>query len=171
MPVEIAEMIAYGKSKGVALMAYAYPVLPFLGDGAEPIDKDGWLFVKKDNRGQDAHNNKNCTICEHQASLADPRFQNYLANLLSSFVNATGVGGFAWDYTGFNDWRQPNVYGEWRGWTAILAKLRTMNPEIVMDHRQSSHIWGPWNRASFLARPTYVLYDSFSSFRARVPSS
>eukprot|EP01043_Picozoa_sp_COSAG02_P085159 COSAG02_NODE_22856_length_738_cov_1.208138_1_plen_38_part_10 len=36
-----------------------------------------------------AKNNKNCTICEHRASLADPRFQIYLAKLLSGFVNAT----------------------------------------------------------------------------------
>ncbi len=95
-----------------------------------------------------AKNSKNCTICEHRASLADPRFQVYLATLLSGFVNATGIGGFAWDYTGFKDWRQPTEYAEWRGWTRILALLRADHPEIVMDHRQSSHIWGPWNHAA-----------------------
>ena len=50
VPPEIAEMIAYGKSKGVKLLAYAYPVLPFEGEGGEPIDKDGWLYIEKNNR-------------------------------------------------------------------------------------------------------------------------
>ena len=36
MPPEIEEMIQYGLSKGVKLMAYAYPVLPFQGPGGEP---------------------------------------------------------------------------------------------------------------------------------------
>eukprot|EP01049_Picozoa_sp_SAG25_P000613 SAG25_NODE_21_length_22373_cov_13.904373_37_plen_50_part_00 len=30
----------------------------------------------------------------------------------------------------------------------ILALLRTSHPGLVMDHRQSSHIWGPWNHAA-----------------------
>jgi hypothetical protein len=99
-------MINYGRSKGVRLMAYAYPVLPFEGEGGEPVDHDGWLYIEKDPRGRNATNNKHCEICEHRASLADPRFQDYLADTLITFVNATGVGGFAWDYTGFKDWRQ-----------------------------------------------------------------
>jgi hypothetical protein len=69
-------------------------VLPFEGAGGQPIDKDGWLYIEKNNRGQDATNNKNCTLCEKRASLADPRFQDYLAQLLGAFVDATGVGGF-----------------------------------------------------------------------------
>ena len=148
VPAEISEMIKYGLSKGVKLLAYAYPVLPFEGDGGEPVDTDGWLYIEKDNRGQNATNSKNCTVCEHRASLADPRFQDYLAETLVGFVDATGIGGFAWDYTGFKDWRQPSCYAEWRGWTRILAILRAAHPDIVMDHRQSSHIWGPWNHAA-----------------------
>eukprot|EP01044_Picomonas_judraskeda_P043503 COSAG03_NODE_22913_length_285_cov_1.096774_1_plen_90_part_10 len=27
---------------------------------------------------------------------------------------------------------------------AILAELRTHYPEMVMDHRQTAHEWGPW---------------------------
>ena len=148
VPPEIKEMVDYGLARGVKLLAYAYPVLPFEAEGAAPVDKDGWLYWEKNNRGQNATNSKNCTMCELRASLADPRFQDYLARTLSAFVNATGLGGFAWDYTGFKDWRQPTLYAEWRGWTRILQLLRASNPDVVMDHRQSSHIWGPWNHAA-----------------------
>ena len=47
-------MIDYGLERGVKLMAYAYPVLPFMGDGAEPIDGAGWLYRQHNGRGQPA---------------------------------------------------------------------------------------------------------------------
>eukprot|EP00035_Acanthoeca_spectabilis_P005281 m.111817 g.111817 ORF g.111817 m.111817 type:complete len:359 (-) comp12950_c0_seq1:2291-3367(-) len=65
-----------------------------------------------------------------------------------SFISVTGAGGFAFDYTDFNDWRQPTDYAEWRGWTSVLAKIRSAHPEIVIDHRQQCHNWGPWNQAA-----------------------
>ena len=30
----------------------------------------------------------------------------------------------------------------------VLALLRADNPDIVMDHRQTSHLWGPWSHAA-----------------------
>ena len=30
----------------------------------------------------------------------------------------------------------------------VLALLRSDNPDIVMDHRQTSHLWGPWSHAA-----------------------
>ena len=39
---------------------------------------------------------------------------------------------------------RPTGYGQWRAWMAILAHLRTQFPDMVMDHRQTAHIWGPW---------------------------
>ena len=35
-------------------------------------------------------------------------------------------------------------YAQWRGWMQILKALRTEYPDIVMDHRQSAHAYGPW---------------------------
>ena len=101
VPPEIKEMVDYGLERGVKLMAYAYPVLPFMGEGAEPIDGAGWLYRQHNGRGQPAVSNKNCTLCEHRASLASVKFQDYLAKTLSAFVNATGIGGYAWDYTNY----------------------------------------------------------------------
>ena len=71
-----------------------------------------------------------------RASLASVDFQDYLSTMLIDFVAKTGAGGFAWDYTGFKDWRRKTDYDEWRGWHRILEKLRTAHPDIVMDHRQ-----------------------------------
>ena len=39
---------------------------------------------------------------------------------------------------------KPGAYGQWRAWMAILAHLRSKFPDIVMDHRQTAHKWGPW---------------------------
>lgn len=52
------------------------------------------------------------------------------------------------DYTNYEDWRQPTSYAEWRGWMRVLDLLRADHPDIVMDHRQTSHIWGPWAHAA-----------------------
>ena len=79
-----------------------------------------------------------------QASLADPKYQDYFARLLIDFVSTTGAGGFAWDYGINGDWRQPSTYAEWRGWMRVLKQLREAHPDVVMDHRQTAHRWGPW---------------------------
>jgi hypothetical protein len=60
------------------------------------------------------------------------------------FITVTGAGGFAWDYGINGDWRQPSTYAEWKGWMKILSQLRAAHPDIVMDHRQTAHKWGPW---------------------------
>ena len=71
-----------------------------------------------------------------------------LAGLLIAFVTKTGIGGFAWDYTSYNDWREPTDYAEWRGWMRVLRLLRAAHPSLVMDHRQTSHGWGAFSHAA-----------------------
>jgi hypothetical protein len=71
-----------------------------------------------------------------------------LSQLLIDFVTKTNIGGFAWDYTGFKDWRDKTDYDEWRGWHRILSKLRAAHPTIVMDHRQQCHGWGAFAQQS-----------------------
>ena len=44
MPAEVHEMVSYARDQNVSLLAYVYPVLPFVADGAEPRNGDGWLY-------------------------------------------------------------------------------------------------------------------------------
>jgi hypothetical protein len=173
VPAELQEMLDYAESHGVKLLAYVYPVLPFIHAGAEPRNGengDGWLFdgVRDTKTGAYKpnfnNNNKpgqpvipNCTEpgtapysrCQDtRASLSNVEWQDYLAQTLIDFVTKTGAGGFAYDYTAFRDWRPKTDYDAWRGWTRILAKLRAAHPDIVMDHRQSNHQWGAWSQAA-----------------------
>ena len=34
------------------------------------------------------------------------------------------------------------LYSQWRAWMAILRHVRAHHPSIVMDHRQTNHMWG-----------------------------
>jgi hypothetical protein len=166
LPDEVHEMVSYAKAQNVSLLAYVYPVLPFVAEGAEPRNGNGWLYDGR--RGQNGEykpdfnlhggtRDPNCTephtasytACKNtRASLASVAWQNYLAETLISFVTVSGCGGFAWDYTSFQDWRQSTDYAEWRGWQRVTALLRAAHPTIVMDHRQQSHGWGAWSHAA-----------------------
>lgn len=163
VPTEIANIVSFAAQQNIKLLAYVYPVLPFTGAGAVPRNGQGWLYDgRRDSqghyqRGNNPQGRPNCTEPETdttlpcsntRASLANVQWQNYLAETMISFISVTGAGGFAFDYTGFNDWRQPTDYAEWRGWTSVLAKIRSAHPEIVIDHRQQCHNWGPWNQAA-----------------------
>jgi hypothetical protein len=78
--------------------------------------------------------------------LSPPTVQRYLIKLLTAFMQKTGAGGFAWDHGINTDHAGPErlVYAQWRAWMNILGALRTSFPELVMDHRQSAHQFGPW---------------------------
>lgn len=138
VPQDIQEFVAFGKSVGIQYLAYAYPTLPFEGDGAEPANGDGWLYDAS------FHPTPQQMSSNRKASLADPEYQDYFAKLLIDFLTATGAAGYAWDYGISGDWRQPSTYAEWQGWMKVLARLRAAHPDCVMDHRQTAHRWGPW---------------------------
>ena len=116
-PQDILDMVAYANSKGVKLMAYAYPCLHF-----QPMQKY-WIGGALD--------------------ISPPAVTRWWQQTMHAFVNATGIGGFAWDH---NIFAGPSSlqYAQWRAWMSILASLRASYPEFVMDHRQTAHIWGPW---------------------------
>ena len=138
VPADVQKFVAFADKLNIKFLAYAYPTLPFTGPGAFPVNGEGWLYNKSfDPQPWEVSSNL-------AASIADPAFQEYFAKLLIEFVTATGCGGFAWDYGINGDWRQPNTYGEWRGWMRILKELRAVHPDVVMDHRQTAHQWGPW---------------------------
>lgn len=164
---DLAEMLAYAKTKDVKLLAYVYPVLPFVGEGAEPRNLEGWLYDGRRQGGGKTPGayqpgrvdptKHNCTqphtvkarpCSDTRASLASTMWQHYLAETMIAFVDHTGCGGFAFDYTGFNDWRQPTDYAEWRGWMYVTKTVRVAHPDIVIDNRQQTHGWGPWALAA-----------------------
>jgi hypothetical protein len=94
IPQSLANIIDYGLKVNVKLLAYVYPVLPFVGDGAEPRNGAGWLYDGR-RGGTDGHyqpgNNPrglaNCTqphtlqslpCSDTRASLANVAWQKYL---------------------------------------------------------------------------------------------
>jgi hypothetical protein len=119
--------LALATQNNVQLMSYVYPILAFRAPG----DYD-WLFPCGTNTNG---------IC---ASLASVKFQDYLIEALSNVVKRTGLGGFAFDYTFFNDPRPQNIYSQWRGWFRILTEVRRRYPSIYIDQRQSAHMYGAW---------------------------
>jgi hypothetical protein len=126
IPQDIMGQLKYASDRNVKLVAYAYPMLPF-----EKVKK---YFVNSE--------------MPNALSLAPPEVQSYLIDIMSAFVKKAGIGGFAWDHDIFagNTTAQKDElkYAQWRGWMNICGALRERFPDIVMDHRQTAHRWGPW---------------------------
>jgi hypothetical protein len=117
IPPDILSMREYASSKNVSLLAYVYPCLQFEAQAGNFID--GALDLSA-------------------AGVAE-----WLATNLDAIQTKTGSGGFSWDhdiYAGGAELR----YAQWRAWMHILAFLRSKHPNMVMDHRQTAHMWGPW---------------------------
>ena len=120
MPQDILDAVAYAKSKGIGLMAYAYPTMQF-----EEL-RQYWVAG-----GTNA------------LSLAPAEVQNYFIEVMTAFLQKSGGAGFAWDHDIFAGEKSLR-YAQWRGFARILRTLRVQFPHIVMDHRQTNHMWGPW---------------------------
>lgn len=125
VPQEIKDMVAYAASKNVKLMAYVYPCLAFQAIPSALIGEN--------------------------ANLANEAYRDYMLETLSTFMSVTGAGGFAWDH---NIYAGPQTlqYAQWRAWMYILGTLRQRFPDMVMDHRQTAHLWGPWYQLAVEAR-------------------
>lgn len=119
MPAEIQTMIDYAQSKQVKLMGYVYPCLNFVGGSKVPA-----------------------ALVDGSMDLSNREYQTWLTNTLLAFLEMSGGGGFAWDHGIFAGGSKQ--YAQWRAWMEILQTLRTHYPEMVMDHRQSAHAYGPW---------------------------
>ncbi len=116
-PEDITDMVSYARSKNVSLLAYVYPCLAF-------------------QRHAEA-------VVGGALDLSAPGVADWMSLTLTAFMRRSGAGGFAWDhniYAGDASKR----YSQWRAWMRILKKLREDFPDIVMDHRQTAHMWGPW---------------------------
>jgi len=125
IPASLQEMLDYAAAKNIKLVAYMYPVMPFEGN-QEWIVEDTPYHRKKRN-----------------ASMGFRSFQDHLIDLLSTFYEKTGLGGYAYDYT-FLWYDKPSRYSQWWGWKRIKETLRDRFPEIVIDGRQLDMLYGPW---------------------------
>ncbi|CAF1457659.1 unnamed protein product [Rotaria sordida] len=141
LPLSIAQMLDYARSKQVKLVAYVYPQLGYRSKG---IDQ-AWLY-----------SSSNCKdMC---ASLASVKFQKYFLQLLIDFAQVTDIAGYAWDYNFFYDPRY-SEYSSWRGWQWIRTELLLALPHLIMDHRQNSQNDGPWSWVNLNGYTAPLLMD------------
>ncbi len=124
VPADIRDMIAYGKSRHVGLLAYVYPSIPFSHDHS-------WLVEGKREKFT-------------YATLASRSFQDDLIRNLIAFQRRTGIAGYSFDYTWLN-LSGSSSYAQWFGWRRVMESLRRAVPEIVIDGRQSYQMYGPWS--------------------------
>jgi hypothetical protein len=124
VPADIHDMIAYGKSRHVGLLAYVYPSIRFGQDHS-------WLVEGKREKFT-------------YATLASRSFQDYLIRNLIAFQRRTGIAGYSFDYTWLN-LSGSSSYAQWFGWRRVMESLRRAVPEIVIDGRQSYQMYGPWS--------------------------
>ncbi len=125
IPPSVAWLLDAARSRGLKLLAYVYPVLPF-------SQNPDWLV-----RGSKHHTNK------LNASLGVRSFQDWLIENLVAFQTRTGIGGLAFDYT-FLWYDGTSRYAQWWGWRRVMESLRTQFPDMVIDGRQLYQRYGPW---------------------------
>jgi len=126
LPASITEMLDYANSKHIGLLAYVYPSLPF-------SQNQTWLVTDAKKKGEQTF-----------ATLASRTFQDFLIEQLLAFKRRTNIAGYSFDYT-FLKLPGSSSYAQWRGWRRVLEELRTRDPEIIIDGRQTYQMYGPWS--------------------------
>jgi hypothetical protein len=136
VPPSVREMLDAARERGLGLLAYVYPVLPFEGDSA-------WLVPSPRDSTR------------RFASLGVRSFQDWLIEELVAFRRRTGVTGFAFDHT-FLHYPGTSRYAQWYGWRRVMEELKRRVPEVVIDGRQAYHLYGPWSwLAGTYPHPTF----------------
>jgi hypothetical protein len=125
LPASVEWLLDLARSKGLKLVAYVYPVLPF-------SQNPEWLARNTKFQGQTLY-----------ASLGVRSFQDWLIENLLAFYRRTGIGGFCFDYT-FLWYDGTSRYAQWWGWRRVLETLRTQVPDMAIDGRQLYQRYGPW---------------------------
>ncbi len=125
VPPSVQEMLDYAKSRGVGLLAYVYPVVPFSQDSS-------WLV------------RRSTAPFPWRASLGSRALQDFLIETLVAFHDRTGITGYAFDHT-FLNFDGTSRYAQWYGWRRVMEELRRRIPDIVIDGRQAYQWYGPWS--------------------------
>ncbi|HSC58066.1 MAG TPA: hypothetical protein VLC11_00780 [Gemmatimonadales bacterium] len=125
LPASIKGMIDYAGSRGLKLLAYVYPVMPFAADSS-------WIVSPPDAPDR------------HYANLASRALQDWLVTQLTAFYRRNGIGGYSFDHT-FLDLPGAGTYAQWWGWRRVMEELKRRNPDIVIDGRQAYQLYGPWS--------------------------
>jgi len=127
VPGVTAEMLEFAKTKGVKLMAYVYPSLPFM-------QKPEWTSWVKGQPGGYLG-----------ADTGQRSFQDWLVDKLVGFSEKTGGGGYSFDHWWIAYDETPSShYAQWYGCRRILHDLRRRSPNGVIDGRQQYHYFGVW---------------------------
>jgi hypothetical protein len=136
VPASVRELRDHAASKGVKLVAYVYPVVPF-------SQNPEWLVSppKDPNR--------------RYGSLGVRALQDWLIDRLVAFRQKAGIGGYAFDHT-FLTYEGTSRYAQWAGWRRVMEELRRRLPDIAIDGRQAYHLYGPWSwLAGSYPHPTF----------------
>lgn len=136
VPPSVRELRDHAAAKGVRLVAYVYPVVPF-------SQNPEWLVSPANNPNR------------QYASLGVRALQDWLIDQLVAFQEKTGVGGYAFDHT-FLTYEGRSRYAQWAGWRRVMEELRRRLPDIAIDGRQAYHLYGPWSwLAGSYPHPTF----------------
>jgi hypothetical protein len=121
VPATVQTMLNYAQSRNTKLLSYVYPSLPFKQNPAWTSWSGGF------------------------ADTGQRSFQDWLLQKLSDFQNATGVGGYCFDYWKLGNSGAPSTtYAQWYGCRRVLQQLRLQNPNGVIDGRQQYQGYGAW---------------------------
>ncbi len=133
LPADILGMIDYARDKGIKLMAYVYPSLPFMQDSA-------WTAWRTAIGQKPEHY---LTVDTGLRS-----FQDWFVDLCIAFYEQTGISGYSFDHWWMAYTDEAGLvsskYQQWFGTRRILEELRRRAPEIILDGRQQYHHFGTW---------------------------
>ncbi|KPK48339.1 MAG: hypothetical protein AMK72_07205 [Planctomycetes bacterium SM23_25] len=132
LPAAVKQRLDFARERGIRLVAYAYPSLPFMQDPAWTR----WIA----NKPPGTHKPGGYL----GADTGERGFQDWLVRQLAAFIRQTGGGGFAFDHWWIAYEEASSKYAQWHGCRRILMEVRKQCPDIVMDGRQQYHWFGPW---------------------------
>ncbi len=125
VPAGLRSTLDYAASKGLRLMAYAYPSLPF------PQDPRWTAWA-----GADA--------AKAPADTGLRSFQDWWLDKLLGFMRATGASGYSFDHWWVALDKASSKYAQWYGCRRVLEGLRREAFDAVIDGRQQYQGFGPW---------------------------
>ncbi len=128
MPASVQELVDYARARGVRMVAYVYPSLPFM-------QNPEWTrWVPNGQPGGYLG-----------ADTGQRSFQDWLLGKLTAFYENVGGGGFSFDHWWIAyEETVSSKYAQWVGTRRILEELRRRLPDALIDGRQQYHGFGVW---------------------------